>query len=120
MVSSFPVTISALLGIQPRLGRAFLPEEDAVPNRDAVAVISDQLWKAQFNGDPTTLGREIHINGIPFKVIGIAPPGFYGDLPGLPVEIWIPTMMFGAAGYGCNDGSYQLLALRCNGRPALP
>jgi len=89
-----------LLGIQPRLGRAFLPEEDAVPGRDAVVVISDQLWRASFNRDPATLGREIHINGI-------APPGFHGDLTGLPVEVWIPAMMFGAAGYGCEDASYN-------------
>jgi predicted permease len=97
----------SLLGIQPRLGRAFLPEEDAVPGRDAVVVISDQLWRASFNRDPATLGREIHINGISFRVIGIAPPGFYGDLTGLPVEVWIPAMMFGAAGYGCDDASYN-------------
>jgi len=96
-----------LLGMQPRLGRGFLPEEDTVPNRDAVAVISDQLWKARFNGDPAVLGREIQINGVPFRVIGVAPPEFYGDLTGLPVEVWIPAMMIGAAGYGCDDGSYN-------------
>jgi predicted permease len=84
-----------------------LPEEDTVPGRDAVAVISDQLWKAHFSGTPAVLGREIHINGIPFKVVGVAPPGFYGDLKGLPVEAWIPAMMFGAAGYACDDRSYN-------------
>ncbi len=97
----------SLLGVQPRLGRGFLPEEDAVPGRDAVAVLSDRLWKARFNGDPGVLGREIRINGISFKVIGVAPPRFYGDLKGLPVEVWIPAMMFGAAGYGCDDHSYN-------------
>jgi predicted permease len=97
----------SLLGIHLRIGRAFLPEEDAAPGRDAVAVISDQLWKIRFRGDPSILGREIHINSIPFKVIGVAPPGFYGDLKGLPVEVWMPAMMFGAAGYGCEDGSYN-------------
>jgi len=97
----------SLLGIRPRRGRAFLPEEDAAPGRDAVAVISDQLWKIRFQGDPSILGREIRINSIPFKVIGVAPPGFYGDLKGLPVEVWMPAMMFGAAGYGCEDGSYN-------------
>jgi predicted permease len=97
----------SLLGIQPRLGRGFLPEEDAVPNRDAVTVISDALWKSRFNGDSAVLGREIRINDISFKVIGVAPPGFYGDLKGLPVEVWIPAMMFGAGGYGCDDGSYN-------------
>jgi macrolide transport system ATP-binding/permease protein len=97
----------SLFGIQPRLGRAFLPEEDAIPNRNGVAVISDRLWKTQFNGDPATLGREIHINGAPIKIVGIAPPGFDGDLPGAPIAIWIPAMMIGAAGYGCVDGTFN-------------
>jgi macrolide transport system ATP-binding/permease protein len=97
----------ALLGIQPHLGRSFLPEEDIVPGRNAVVVISDQLWKTRFNGDPAVLGRVIPINSIPFKVIGVAPPEFYGDLPGLPVEVWIPSMMYGAAGYGCDDGTFN-------------
>lgn len=96
-----------LLGIQPRLGRSFLPEEDAARARDAVAVISDQVWKTHFNSDPAAIGRHIHINGIPIKVIGIAPPGFHGDLTGRPAEIWLPTMMLGAAGFACDDGSYD-------------
>jgi predicted permease len=97
----------SLLGIYLRFGRGFLPEEDTVPGRDAVAVISDQLWKIRFNASPAILGREIYINSIPFKVIGVAPPGFYGDLKGLPAQVWVPAMMFGAAGYGCDDGSYN-------------
>lgn len=96
-----------LLGIQPRIGRSFLTEEDAAPGRDAVAVISDRVWKTHFNSDPTTVGRGIHVNGIPIKVIGIAPPGFHGDLTGFPVEIWLPTMMLGATGFACEDGSYE-------------
>jgi predicted permease len=97
----------SLLGIYLPVGRGFLAEEDRVPGRDAVAVISDQLWKTRFHANPAILGREIRINSIPFKVIGVAPPGFYGDLKGLPVQVWIPAMMFGAAGFGCDDGSYN-------------
>jgi putative ABC transport system permease protein len=96
-----------LLGIQPRLGRGFLPEEDAALDRDAVAVISDQLWARYFNRDPAALGSEIRINGMLIKVIGIAPPKFDGDLTGLPADIWLPAMMFGPMGYGCTDGTYQ-------------
>ncbi len=94
-----------IIGVEPRLGRGFLPQEDAVPGRDAVAVISDAMWDAQFNRDPAVLGRVVSINSIPFKIVGIAPPGFYGDKPGLPADLWIPAMMYGAAGYGCDDGT---------------
>ena len=97
----------SLLGVQPALGRSLLPEEDTVRNRDAVAVISDGLWKAHFNKDAAVLGREIQINGVALRVIGVAPPEFYGDITGRPVEVWIPAMMYGAIGSGCDDGSYN-------------
>ncbi|MGB6687734.1 MAG: ABC transporter permease, partial [Terracidiphilus sp.] len=96
-----------LLGIEPKLGRSFLPQEDRVRNRDAVAVISDQLWKAHFNSDPAVLGRQIRINNVPFTIVGVAPQGFHGDLVGLPEDVWIPTMMLGKAGYACPDDSYN-------------
>jgi predicted permease len=96
-----------LVGVQPRLGRDFLPEEDTVPNRNAVAVISDDLWKIHFNSDPSVLGRQVQINGVEFTVIGVAPPEFHGDLVGLPEEVWIPAMMLGKAGFACPDGSYN-------------
>lgn len=96
-----------LVGVEPRLGRAFLPEEDAVPNRNAVAVISDDLWKVRFNSDPGILGRQVDLNGVEFTVIGVAPPGFRGDEAGLPEEVWVPAMMLGEAGYACPDGSYN-------------
>jgi len=97
----------SLLGVQPALGRSFLPGEDRVRSRDAVAVISDRLWKMHFNHDAGVLGREIQINGVALKVIGVAAPEFYGDFTGRPVEVWIPAMMYGSIGSGCDDGSYN-------------
>ncbi|HKW55799.1 MAG TPA: ABC transporter permease [Candidatus Acidoferrum sp.] len=94
-----------LLGVAPRLGRGFDPSEGAAPGRDAVAVISDEFWKAHFHADPGALGSEMRVNRVPFKVIGIAPPGFYGDIAGMPAQIWIPTPMLAACGYGCSDHS---------------
>jgi len=96
-----------LLGIQLSRGRGFLPDEDRVRNRDAVAVISDALWKAHFDRNAAVLGSELRINGVPVKVVGVAPAEFYGDLTGMPTQIWIPSMMYGSIGYGCEDGSYN-------------
>jgi macrolide transport system ATP-binding/permease protein len=67
-------------------------------------VISDGLWQGGFNRDPGVLGREIHINGAGFKIIGVAPREFRGALKGSPVAIWMPAMMLGAVGYGCGEG----------------
>src|SRR5215471_16643181 len=60
-----------VLGIRPRLGRFFLPQEDRVPGRDAVAVISTGLWQHEFGSDPRILGRTIRLNATPFTVVGV-------------------------------------------------
>ena len=96
-----------VVGIEPRVGRAFGPEEDTEPNRNAVAVISDALWRAHFHSDADVVGRQVQINGVGFTVIGVAPPGFHGDLAGSPDAVWIPAMMLGVTGYACRDGSYN-------------
>lgn len=83
----------SVLGIQPRLGRFFVPEEDAVPDRDPVVVISHLMWESRFGGDPAVPGRELILNGRTCRIIGVAPPGFRGVLAGFPNEFWIPTMM---------------------------
>src|SRR5690348_5625602 len=97
----------SLLGVGAQQGRTFLATEDGAPGGDAVAVVSNQFWKAHFGSDLAAIGAEIHINGIPFKIVGIAPPGFYGDIAGMPAQLWLPTSMLGACGYGCADGSYR-------------
>jgi predicted permease len=83
----------SMLGIQPRLGRFFLPEEDAVPDRNPVVVISYRMWQDRFNGDHSALGKELSLNGAACKIIGVAPPEFPGVLAGFPNEVWLPTMM---------------------------
>lgn len=94
----------SLLGVQPSQGRFFLQEEDAVEGRDPVVVISFSLWRSYFSGDPYIVGREISVNTVPLKIVGVAPSGFYGDEPGVPSELWIPMAMRQAAGYGCKAG----------------
>lgn len=84
----------SMLGVKPVAGRFFRADEDVVPGRDPVAVISSQLWHSRFGGEPSTVGREISINGTVFHVIGIAPETFQGDEPGIAAsELWIPTAM---------------------------
>lgn len=96
-----------LLGVAPSIGRPFLASEDAAPGRDAVAIISNQFWKMHFASSPAAVGSEIHVNRVPFKIIGVAPAGFYGDIAGMPAQIWIPRSMLGSCGYACSDGTYQ-------------
>jgi putative ABC transport system permease protein len=93
-----------LLELQPALGRFFLPEEDRVPDRDAVTVISHALWMRHLGGTAAAVGRVIRVNGRPFTIIGIAPQGFAGvHNGGISIDVWIPTAMF-RIGYRFCDG----------------
>jgi predicted permease len=77
-----------VLGFRPVAGRFFSPEDD-VRGATPVVVITHTLWQRRFDGASDLIGRDITINGRPFTVIGIAPPGFVGTELGSPVEMWV-------------------------------
>jgi predicted permease len=66
------------LGVQPALGRAIQPSDDAAPGSGPVAVISDGLWARLFGRSPSVIGKTIQLNLIPITIIGVNPPGFTG------------------------------------------
>jgi putative ABC transport system permease protein len=80
-----------VMGVQPAIGRAFAKDED-VPGRGRVAVISDRLWREQFNADAAAVGRDITLNGTRHRIVGVMPPGFEfppGRLRQAP-DVWVP------------------------------
>ena len=64
-----------LVKVQPRIGRAFTPVDDA-PGAPQIVLLSDGLWQGRFGGDPGVLGRSIRVNGEPATIVGVMPPGF--------------------------------------------
>jgi macrolide transport system ATP-binding/permease protein len=82
-----------LLGVTPAYGRFFGSDEDRLPGGHPVAVLSHECFRARFLGDPDIVGRPIAINGHPYTVLGIAPPGFHGTERFYHAEIWVPMMM---------------------------
>ena len=82
-----------VMGVEPALGRAFLPEEDRVPGRDAVVVLGHALWEQQFASDPSVVGRRVDLNGRPFTVIGVAPAEFTGLNQYVRSDFFVPLMM---------------------------
>jgi predicted permease len=82
-----------VLGTRPVLGRFFLPEEDRAPGAHPVVVLGHGLWQRRFAGDPQAVGRSVRINGQPFTVVGVAPPGFVGHFHGFAFDLFLPLMM---------------------------
>ena len=77
-----------ILGIAPTLGRFFTADESHRAGAPRVAMIGHSLWMRRFGGDASILGRAIHINAVPYTVVGVLPAGFRG-LNG-DAEIWVP------------------------------
>ena len=75
-----------LLGVQPELGRGFLPEEEK-PGAHAV-VLSHSLWLSRFGGDRRIAGKRIHINGEIYTVTGVAPRGFHFPVDDQAAQLW--------------------------------
>jgi predicted permease len=73
------------------LGGRVLVESDDKPAAPPVAVMSHHAWQMAYGGDASVVGSAFVIEGHPFTVIGVAPPGFFGEtLGGDPPDLWIP------------------------------
>jgi predicted permease len=75
-----------LLGIRPKLGRNFLPEENQT-GRDRVAILSYALWQRRFAADPNLIGRTLRLSGESHIVVGVMPQGV--QLP-FETDVWLP------------------------------
>jgi macrolide transport system ATP-binding/permease protein len=84
----------SMLGGDTGLGHFFTADENSVPGRDAVVVLSHHFWQRRFAGDSQILGRSLQLNGKPFTVIGVTGPAFVGLKYEVP-DIWVPLMMRG-------------------------
>ena len=78
------------LGVKSFGGRLLTLEDDK-PSSAPVMVISHQTWQSDYGADPSVVGSTFMVEGHPFTVIGVTPPGFFGEtLRGNPPDMWIP------------------------------
>ena len=82
-----------VLGVEPTLGRGFLPEEGLVSGRNSVAVLAYDFWRTAFSSDPAIIGRTIRINGMDFSIVGVAPESFTGVDQYIRPHLYIPAVM---------------------------
>jgi predicted permease len=80
------------LGISPILGRDFSAADDT-PTAEPVAIISYGYWQRRFGGDPSVLGKQIVINGVPMTISGVAPAQFFGLQEGNAVDVYMDVAL---------------------------
>jgi putative ABC transport system permease protein len=86
----------AVLGVEPQIGRVFLPEEDR-PDAPAVVVVSHTFWQSKLGGAPAVLERNIQLDGRPYRIVGVLPVGFRSPMqlavPAEPIEFYLPPAL---------------------------
>lgn len=97
-----------VLGVQPLVGRGFLPSEDEKPSGHPVLVISEKLWRERFGGAQDVIGRTVELNRHRFTIVGVAPASFHGDTAGLICDFWAPVMMHHEVAYPGIDANAVL------------
>ena len=83
----------SLLGVEPALGRNFMPADDE-PNAAKIVLISDRVWRRTFGADRNILGREVNLDGTPRTIVGVMRKGFRFPTQ---TDLWIPGTEFFAA-----------------------
>ena len=79
-----------VLGVQPFLGRRFLPEEE-IRGKDHEVILSYGLWTRRYAGDPALVGKTIKIDGEDFTVVGVMPREFHWQFWSGQRQLWVPV-----------------------------
>jgi predicted permease len=82
-----------VLGVPAFRGRVFDGSEDRSVGGAPVVTISYGYWMSRLAGDEQAIGRDLHINGSRFTIIGVTPPWYEGEVVGAPTDMWIPITM---------------------------
>jgi macrolide transport system ATP-binding/permease protein len=81
----------SVLGVQPRVGRFFLADEDTAAGHNQVVVLSHAFWQRRFAGDPHSVSRFLTLAGMPYAIVGVAPANFASTSAGWTPDIFVPT-----------------------------
>jgi putative ABC transport system permease protein len=83
--------VFSMLGVQPLLGRGFLPEEEEA-GKDRVVVLNHAFWRDRFGADPNAIGRTLRLDEQDYTIVGVMPSGF--EFPfRYPAPLWVPLVL---------------------------
>ena len=105
---SVSANLFSLLGVQPMLGRTFLPKEDEPGNH--VVILSHELWQRRYGADRGIIGKTVTLDGQQFQVIGVMPPRFTFPISVISPELWVSMSMLRES----KDGSPPMAEQRDN------
>ena len=77
-----------MLQVTPILGRSFNDDEDR-PNSPTVAIISESVWRARFNGARDVIGKTLYVNSVAREIVGVMPERF--AFPAADTRLWLPA-----------------------------
>jgi putative ABC transport system permease protein len=83
-----------VLGVRPMLGRSFGNRDDQDSTERAVAVLSYEFWQDAYGGDVSAWNTVLRVNGVPFRAVGVSPPGFRGLIAGQSPKVYLPMSAF--------------------------
>jgi len=83
----------SVLGVQPALGRLFIPDDSATRGSAPLVVLSYRYWTQYFGADRSVINQAILINGNPFTIIGVVQPGFDSVIGGTVPDFFVPITM---------------------------
>src|ERR1700730_15769756 len=81
----------SVLRVGPTLGRVLEPQDDNLLGGNHFAVLSHGFWMRRFQSDAAILGKTIFYDEVPYTVVGVAQPGFFGIEPEASVDVWVPV-----------------------------
>jgi predicted permease len=79
------------LGINPIAGRVILDSDDEASSQN-VAVLSDRYWESRFGRNASVVGQQLVVNNVPFTVVGVTPPEFFGTIVGNAPDVFLPSI----------------------------
>jgi predicted permease len=99
-----------LLGVTPVYGRLFTEAEDT-PKGEPVVLLTWSFFQRRFAGDPSILGKQVHLDTVPTTVVGVLPDWF--TYPDARIQFWMPyAQTFTEQDYGIHDGHQSMVAAR--------
>jgi len=82
-----------VLGMKAAAGRLFSDFDDTAENANPVAILGYSYWQLKYASSSSVIGSDIRLNGFPFTIVGVAPPGFEGDVVGEQMSVFVPLSM---------------------------